>query len=88
MVFGRSKEDIRAGGQAYQDLREGKVPLLVGVSVLFKNAISALVAPNPLDRPTPEKLLALPIFAKKAAAKETDALPKHGGLNLQPVNRR
>ncbi|PWA62508.1 WEE1-like kinase [Artemisia annua] len=49
-------------GPYFQNLREGKLPLLPGHSVQFQNILKAMLDPNPIRRPSAKELLANPIF--------------------------
>lgn len=71
------------GGQAYQSLRRGGLSLLPGISTSFANMLRKLMSSDPADRPTPEKVLASPLLAKKVL-KEVKPQSSFGALNLQP----
>ncbi|GJZ35112.1 Wee1-like protein kinase [Tanacetum coccineum] len=49
-------------GPYFQNLREGKLPLLPGHSVQFQNMLKAMLDPNPIRRPSAKELTANPIF--------------------------
>ncbi|KAI7728870.1 hypothetical protein M8C21_029785 [Ambrosia artemisiifolia] len=49
-------------GPYFQNLREGKLPLLPGHSVQFQNILKAMLDPDPLRRPSAKELVANPIF--------------------------
>lgn len=72
-----------AGGQAYQNLRQGGLSLLPGFSTTFANMLRKLMSANPAERPTPEKVLASPLLVKKLQ-KEVKPQSTFGALNLQP----
>ncbi|KAL6769489.1 WEE1 [Auxenochlorella protothecoides x Auxenochlorella symbiontica] len=55
-----SGEDLPRGGAAYAALRAGKLPLLPALPVGLARLIKALMSPNPADRPTAAKVLAMP----------------------------
>lgn len=74
---------LHAGGQAYQNLRRGGLSLLPGFSTPFANMLRKLMSSDPADRPTPEKVLASPLLAKKGP-KEGKTQSTFGALNLQP----
>ena len=71
------------GGQAYQNLRRGGLSLLPGFSTPYTNMLRKLMSLNPADRPSPEKVLASPLSAKKVQ-KEGKPQSAFGALNLQP----
>lgn len=75
--------DLPTGGQAYQSLRRGGLSLLPGISTSFANMLRKLMSSDPADRPTPEKVLASPLLAKKVL-KEVKPQSSFGALNLQP----
>ncbi|CAI9297184.1 unnamed protein product [Lactuca saligna] len=49
-------------GPYFQNLREGKLPLLPGHSVQFQNTLKAMLDPDPVKRPSAKELVANPIF--------------------------
>lgn len=75
--------DLPTGGQAYQNLRRGGLSLLPGFSTPYTNMLRKLMSSDPADRPTPEKVLASPLLAKKVQ-KEGKPQGAFGALNLQP----
>lgn len=46
-----------AGGEQYTNLRQGKLRLIPGYSNTFQAMLAKLMAKNPLDRPSPQKVL-------------------------------
>ncbi|KAK9071782.1 hypothetical protein SSX86_008211 [Deinandra increscens subsp. villosa] len=49
-------------GPYFQNLREGKLPLLPGHSVQFQNLLKAMLDPDPVRRPSAKDLVGNPIF--------------------------
>ncbi|KAJ0778767.1 putative non-specific protein-tyrosine kinase WEE family [Helianthus annuus] len=49
-------------GPYFQNLREGKLPLLPGHSVQFQNILKAMLDPDPVRRPSAKELVVNPIF--------------------------
>ncbi|XP_076883691.1 wee1-like protein kinase [Bidens hawaiensis] len=49
-------------GPYFQNLREGKLPLLPGHSVQFQNILKAMLDPDPVRRPSAKELVGNPIF--------------------------
>ncbi|KAL4572106.1 hypothetical protein LXL04_018875 [Taraxacum kok-saghyz] len=49
-------------GPFFQNLREGKLPLLPGHSVQFQNILKAMLDPDPVKRPSAKELVANSIF--------------------------
>ena len=61
--------ELPQSGQTYQDLRQGKVPLLPTATSAFMRLIRALLSPDPKDRPSASKVLQMaPLVVKKSAA--------------------
>lgn len=60
-----SRKELPSGGQLYQDLRNSRVPLLPSISTSLFNLIKSLLSHRPEDRPSAEKVLALPLLNKK-----------------------
>lgn len=76
-----------AGGATYQAMREGKLRLLPGFSARFNAMLSQLMAAKSTDRPSAERILAMPLLNKRVTSPPAAALaaePGHqyGGLNL------
>ncbi|KAI3773129.1 hypothetical protein L6452_04329 [Arctium lappa] len=51
-------------GPYFQNLREGKLPLLPGHSVQFQNVLKAMLDPDPVRRPSAKELVTNPIFTR------------------------
>ncbi|XP_071700824.1 wee1-like protein kinase [Rutidosis leptorrhynchoides] len=49
-------------GPYFQNLKEGKLPLLPGHSVQFQNTLKAMLDPDPVRRPSAKELVMNPIF--------------------------
>ncbi|KAD1761764.1 hypothetical protein R6Q59_031903 [Mikania micrantha] len=49
-------------GPYFQNLKEGKLPLLPGHSVQFQNILKAMLDPDPVRRPSAKELVGNPIF--------------------------
>lgn len=49
-------------GPYFQNIREGKLPLLPSHSVQFQNILKAMLDPDPIRRPSAKELVANPIF--------------------------
>ncbi len=47
---------MRAGGSKYQDLRQGRLSLLPGLTAPLQKLLHALMAPDPADRPSAAKV--------------------------------
>lgn len=70
-------------GQAWQDLRDGKLRLLPAYTAGFQKMLKALMALNPAERPSAEKVLQSSLLVKKQQHR-----PQYAGLVLQPsVNK-
>lgn len=67
-------------------MREGKLRLLPAFSAKFNAMLAQLMAPKPADRPSADRILALPLLNKRVASPPVagPAEPGHqyGGLNL------
>ncbi|EFN52084.1 hypothetical protein CHLNCDRAFT_37008 [Chlorella variabilis] len=63
-----TRAELPSGGHQYADLRAGKLPLLPTFTQRFANMIRTLMAPNPLDRPSAEKVLQSPLLACRSAS--------------------
>ncbi|PSC73365.1 Wee1 kinase isoform B [Micractinium conductrix] len=59
-----TRVELPSGGQQYQDLRAGRLPLLPTCTRRFAGMVKALMAPRPEDRPTAEQVLQSPLFCK------------------------
>ena len=74
-----SGTELPSGGQAYEDLRRGKVPLLPTATTSFMRMVRALLSLNPADRPSAAKLLTMqplcPRPSSAAAAPGTENQP-------------
>ncbi|KAL4424004.1 hypothetical protein ABPG75_001305 [Micractinium tetrahymenae] len=63
-----TRTELPSGGQQYQDLRAGKLPLLPTCTQRFANMIRALMSPRPEDRPSAEKVLQSSLLAPKSGS--------------------
>eukprot|EP00204_Picochlorum_oklahomense_P003479 CAMPEP_0118800128 /NCGR_PEP_ID=MMETSP1161-20130426/2123_1 /TAXON_ID=249345 /ORGANISM="Picochlorum oklahomensis, Strain CCMP2329" /LENGTH=130 /DNA_ID=CAMNT_0006727909 /DNA_START=1 /DNA_END=393 /DNA_ORIENTATION=+ len=61
-----SGNELPSGGQMYDDLRRGKVPLLPTMTTSCMQMIRSMLKFDPKDRPDAEKLLSMPPFVKKS----------------------
>lgn len=61
-----SGNELPSGGQLYDDLRRGKVPLLPTMTTSCMQMIRSMLKFDPKDRPDAEKLLSMPPFVKKS----------------------
>ena len=60
--------ELPSGGQTYEDLRKGRVPLLPTATHAFMKLIRALLSQDPKDRPSAAKLLQMAPLAKRPTA--------------------
>ncbi|PRW60946.1 Wee1 kinase [Chlorella sorokiniana] len=70
-----TRTELPTGGQQYQDLRAGKLPMLPTFTQRFTAMIKALMAPKPEDRPSAEKVLASSLLAGRRAGSPKAAQP-------------
>ena len=56
--------ELPHGGQKYEDLRRGKVPLLPTITTSFMHAIKCMLKHDPMERPSAAKLLSMAPFSK------------------------
>jgi len=82
--------ELPTGGQAYEDLRRGKVPLLPTATNSFMRILRALLSPKPEDRPSAAELLQMqPLEKRLSSAKmplETEnCLQALGGTAIGPT---
>ena len=69
---------LHAGGPQYQRLRQGEL-FLPTFSTGFCRMLKALCAPSPADRPTPARILASSLLAKRSSGGGGGKLGESGG---------
>jgi wee1-like protein kinase len=74
-----SGRELPSGGQTYEDLRKGRVPLLPTATASFMKLIRALLSPDPKDRPSAAKVLQMAPIGKRPSSATS------GGGVLQPA---
>lgn len=70
-----SGSELPSGGEPYQDLRRGKVPLLPTYTTSLSRLIKALMSFNPDDRPSAVKVLQMPPLMKKTPSENPHQAP-------------
>ncbi|CAA7408516.1 unnamed protein product [Spirodela intermedia] len=56
-------------GPQFSNLREGKIPLLPGISMEFQNLIKSMMDPDPVRRPSAREVRENPIFDRSLTSK-------------------
>lgn len=75
-------------GATYQLLRSGKALLLPGRGVRFVSMLRAMLSPSPADRPSPAKILASSLLARRAKpGAEGGAKENYGALPFAPTQQ-
>ncbi len=74
-----------AGGDKYQEIRQGKLRLMPTFTSQFQKMVKSLMAPVPAERPTPARVLASALLTKRSAARDSSK-ENYGALPLQPSN--
>ena len=67
-----------AGGEQYQNVRNGKLKLLPRLSTSFQSMMKRLMSKDPKDRPAPRDVLNDKLFNKKSNA--------YKALDLRPAD--
>ena len=76
-------------GATYQLLRSGKALLLPGRGCRFVSMLRAMLSPAPADRPSPAKILASSLLAKRAkSGGEGGAKENYGALPFAPTQQQ
>ncbi|RDY11419.1 Wee1-like protein kinase, partial [Mucuna pruriens] len=57
-----SRSRLPESGSHFFNLKEGKLPLVPGISVQFQNLIKVMIDPDPVKRPSATELVGNPIF--------------------------
>lgn len=79
-----SGRELPSGGQTYEDLRKGKVPLLPTATASFMKLVRALLSHDPKDRPSAAKVLQMAPIGKRPTS-ATSAGGIGGSAVLQPT---
>ncbi len=74
-------------GATYQLLRSGKPLLLPGRGCRFAALLKAMLSPAPADRPSPAKILASSLLAKRAKP-EGGSKENYGALPFAPTQQQ
>lgn len=82
-----SGRELPTGGQLYEDLRRGKVPLLPTLTTSFMRLIRLLLSQNPDDRPSAAKMLKMaPLYRKPTDTSSSNPLANRGNVMKQASN--
>lgn len=63
------------GGEAYKNLRMGKLKLMPGISTSFQSLMKRMLSHSPQDRPTTKDILNDKLFKKQAAYNQLELRP-------------
>ncbi len=78
---------VSAGGSTYQEIRQGKLMLMPTFSTSFQKMLKWLMASAPADRPTPAKVLASGLLARRAHGSADGSKGNYGALPLLPTQQ-
>jgi len=80
-----SGRELPSGGQTYEDLRKGKVPLLPTATASFMKLVRVLLSQDPKDRPSAAKVLQMAPIGKRPSSATNGG---GGSTVLQPTAGR
>ncbi len=82
-----SGRELPSGGQTYEDLRKGRVPLLPTATASFMKLIRALLSPDPKDRPSAAKMLQMAPIGKRPSSATSGCVLQPTGVQENSHNK-